>query len=314
MFTSTEGLLQTVRQRGWTSEDQRVFLQRYGPLLRRALLTELGRRFGPTALRGLSRYLKALEQGEASGPGEMSGAFWDLACDVWQAVCLEIFKAKGNTMTQYARYCDKSAQTGKAPMKFESFLWGLVNLKVRQQIPRHREIFAPVVSPAADDPEDGDPWEERLPSEHDLQVEELALADEIDLYWEGLLRCATPSSPEVERTLAPQEKKEHLLCWTCCSLKQKLPKRQRENLLAFVAFFVSQRGAQRAREPLPKREEISLATLSGRYLRWDEDIFQVFGKSIRKDRVLAQIREELLRSPYRDLIGVESESEADRGH
>ena len=184
MFTSTEGLLQTVRQRGWTSEDQRVFLQRYGPLLRRALLGELGRRFGPTALRGLSRYLKALEQGEASGPGEMSGAFWDLACDVWQAVCLEIFKAKGNTMTQYARYCDKSAQTGKAPMKFESFLWGLVNLKVRQQIPRHREIFAPVVSPADDDPNDGDPWEERLPSEDDAQVEELALADEIDLYFE----------------------------------------------------------------------------------------------------------------------------------
>lgn len=216
---------------------------------------------------------------------------------------------------QYANYREKCAHEGKEPMEFESFLRGLVSLKVRQQIPRHREIFAPLVPPAADDPDDGESWEERLPSHDDAQVEELALADEVDLYWEGLLRCGDLTPGEVEQGLDLRRHKEHLLCWACASLKRKLRGRRRENLLAFIAFFISRRGPQRAREPLPKREEISLATLSGRYLRWDEDISRIFGKSIRKDRVLAQIREELLSSPYRDLVGMEGEgeSEAKRG-
>jgi hypothetical protein len=295
-----ESFVQAVEQGGWTPQRQRAFLKHYGRLLRQALLSELGCRFGSGALRGLSDYLRALEQGRSPPAGGVAGQLLELACDTWQAICLEIFKAEGNTIMQYARYREKCAGEGRTPMPFESFLWNLVRLKLRQQLPRHRELFVPQVIPPED--EEG-PWEE------DVAIEgapEVALADEVDLYWEGLLRCGEVDPQELERRLRLRERKEHLLCWACCALKRKLPLRQRENLLAFIAFFISQRGPERPREPLPQREELSLEKLVGRYLRWEEDVCRIFRKSMRKDRVLAQIPEELLRSPYRDLVGGEA--------
>jgi len=239
--------------------------------------------------------------------GGVAGGLLELAVDIWQSVCLEIFKPEG-TVEQYFKHRERYAREGKTPPAFEGFLWNLVRFKLRQELPRHRELFSPElvgrVGTEAEAEGEGERWEERWAA-LEAEVEELALADEADFYWEGLLRCTEPNPQELERALALSERKEHLLCWACCSLKRKLSARRRENLLAFVAFFVSQRGPQRGRGPLPQREELSLAGLSGRYLRWEEDVCKIFGKSIRKDRVLAQIREELLRSPYRDLVGGE---------
>lgn len=84
---------------------------------------------------------------------------------------------------------------------------------------------------------------------------------------------------------------------------QKLNESQRENLRAFVAFFVSNAGPQRSGVPLPERKDLSLESLSGTYLRWEEDIGKIFGKSIRKDRIMVMIQKKLLESPYRDQVG-----------
>lgn len=300
MLTGREDIVTTVRERGWTRQRQQAFLRQYGSLLRQALLSELGKRFGARAIHGLRDYLAGLEQGQRSQNGNLSGQFLEMAQDIWQAVCLEVFKAERNTVMQYDAYREKCEQQGRTPMPFKGYLWGLVSLKVRQQIPRHRQAFDPVQSPPSDDPTDGSAWEERLDADADPEAEAIALADDVDRFWEGLLRCDAPDPEAIARALALAERDEHKLCWACSSLKRRLSGTQRENLIAFVAFFASQRGPERSDEALPERDELSLAQLTGRYLRWEADVCdRIFGKSIRKDRVIEQIQSELERLPQR---------------
>ena len=296
MFTRSEDVVTTVRQRGWTLERQQWFLHEYGSLLRQALLSELGKRFGAGAIYGLRDYLAALERGETAEERKVSGTFLELAQDVWQAVGLEIFKAERNTIAQYDAYREKCEQEGRTPMPFKGYLWGLVSLKVRQQIPRHRQAFDPVQSPPEDEADTSEVWEERLAGEADPAADAIALADDVDAYWEGLVTCDSPDPDEVARTLALAERDEHRLCWACSSLKRRLAEAKRDNLVAFVAFFLSQRGPDRNEEPLPERDDLSLGQLTGRYLRWEADVCdQILGKSIRKDRVIEQIQAELNR-------------------
>lgn len=294
MLTRGDDIVTTVRKRGWSRQRQQAFLRQYGSLLRQALLSELGKRFGSRAIYGLQDYLAELERGQSPENGQLSGRFLELAQDAWQAVCLEIFKAGRNTIEQYDDYCQTCEAQGRAPMPFKGYLWGLVSLKVRQQIPRHRQAFEPVQSPPDMDIDGGDTWEDRLESEADAAADAIELSDEVDRFWEGLITCDSPDPNDVARALAIDERDEHWLCWACSSLKQRLGPSARENLIAFVAFFVSQRGPERQDNALPQRHELSLERLTGRYLRWEADICQrIFGKSIRKDRIVDQIRTEL---------------------
>ncbi|MFB6286457.1 MAG: hypothetical protein ABEK03_07755 [Candidatus Bipolaricaulia bacterium] len=290
----------TVRQRGWTRRRQQAFLRQYGSLLRQAMLSELGRRFGAQAIHGLRDYLTSLERGEQPNDGQLAGRFLELAQDVWQAVCLEIFRAERNTIMQYDAYCRNCQQQGRTPMPFKGYLWGLVSLKVRQQIPRHRQAFDPVQSPPVDDDAEGDAlnWEDQREAEAHPAAEAIALADPVDGYWEGLLRCDAPDPSAVAQMLELTDRDEHRLCWACSSLKRRLDETKRENLIAFVAFFVSQRGPEQREADLPERHQLCLEHLAGRYLRWEADVCaRIFGKSIRKDRVIEQIQAELDRLP-----------------
>jgi len=303
VFPPGEELLEAVRREGWTARRQQAFLNEYGRLLRRALLRELGKRFGSDALRGLSGYLRALQQGASPSTPELSGQLLDLAQDTWQAVCLEIFKAERNTIMQYAEHRQKRQREGRPDIKFTTYLWGLVNLKLRQQIPKHRDIFDPVYSASKNEPDDpSEAWEDRLQGIEEAEVEQVALADAADPYWDGLLRCEEPDPGEAEGDLDLQHRREHLACWACCSLKRRLKGRQRDNLLAYVAFLASQRGPQRDEATLlPEWPELSLETVAGRYLRWEEDVCKgMVGKSMRQDRIEEQIVEEVEASSHRD--------------
>lgn len=296
MLTRRDDVLTTVRRHGWSRERRQAFLRQYGSLLRRALLSELGKRFGARAIYGLRDYLKALEQGQRPDSGDLSGRFLELAQNVWQAVCLEIFKEDRNTIAQYDAYRDKCGQQGRRPMPFKGYLWGLVSLKVRQQIPRHRQAFDPVRSPPDDATDPADAWEERLAGAADAEADAIALSDDVDRFWEGLVTCDSPHPDEVARALSLEDRDEHRLCWACSSLKHRLSPAKRENLVAFVAFVVSQRGPERKDGALPEPGQLSLGDLTGRYLRWEADVCaQIFGKSIRKDRIIEQIQAELER-------------------
>ena len=298
MFTRDADVVTTVRKRGWTRQRRQAFLRQYGSLLRQALLSELGKRFGAGAIYGLRAYLTALEQGQPPNAATVPGQFLELAQDAWQAICLEIFRSERNTIMQYEAYREKCERQGRTPMPFKGYLWGLVSLKVRQQIPRHRQAFDPVQSPPDAEADADDAWEDRLQGDGNTATEAIALADEVDAFWEGLVTCDSPDPDEVARSLALGERDEHRLCWACSSLKRRLNGTKRENLIAFVAFFVSQRGAERADERLPARDQLSMGNLVGRYLRWEADVCRrIFGKSIRKDRVIEQIQAELERSP-----------------
>jgi len=263
--------------------------------LRRTLLYELGRRFGREALTGLGEYLRVLQVSRGMPSRGVPGLLFDLTCDTWQDICSEIFREQEHTIMKYYRHIEERQRQGQEPLSFEAYLRGLVKFKLLQNLRRQPLGFASLDTPS-DDAEAA--WEESLAA----PSEEQGWADEIDVYWEQLLRCHLPDLGAMERNLRLAEHKEHLLCWACCRLKSKLNDVGRENLVAFIAFFCSHRGPQQSREPLPQREELSLATLSGRYLRWEEDICRIFRKEIRRDRVLAQIREELLHSPYRDRV------------
>lgn len=309
MFTGDEAWLETVCRSGWTSERQRRFLDEYGGLLRRTLVAELGKRFGASALRGLSAYLTALERGDSAADTTLAGPLLELAQDTWQTICLEIFKAEGNTVEKYADYCATTRDEGRTPMPFIGYLVGLVRMKVRQEIPRHRQVFHPEVQPSSPHEEGTlDAWEDRVEDPDERVRREVALADEGDRYWEGILKCDEPDPAEVEDALALPERKDHLLCWACSSLKRKTSGGRRENLIAFAAFFVSQQGPERSDETYPSPHELSLRTVRGRYWRWREGICnEIFHKSIRKDRILEQIQHELEASPYRAHLEGQSE-------
>lgn len=297
MFTRDVDVVTAVREQGWTWQRQQAFLRQYGSLLRQALLSELGKRFGAGAIYGLRDYLAGLEGGQMPSEGTLPGQFLELAQDVWQAVCMEIFRAEQNTIGQYDAYRGKCEQEGRTPMPFKGYLWGLVSLKVRQQIPRHRQAFDPVQSPPVHDDADGDAvnWEDQREAEAHPAAEAIALADPVDGYWERLLRCDAPDPSVIAQMLALADRDEHRLCWACSSLKRRLDETKRENLIAFVAFFLSQRGPEQQEADLPERHQLCLEHLAGRYLRWEaEDVCtHIFGKSIRKDRVIEQIQTEL---------------------
>ena len=136
-------------------------------------------------------------------------------------------------------------------------------------------------------------------------AEEITLANETDVYWDQLLRCAKPSPDSITQELRVAEPdKATALCWACAKLKRESPRKDtRENLIAFIAFYCSQRGPSRPTEEWPSPDELSLERIEGRYLRWEEDVCQaIFGKTIRKDRVLDMVVRTLVDSPYQHLL------------
>lgn len=136
-------------------------------------------------------------------------------------------------------------------------------------------------------------------------VQEVSLVDETDLYWDLLLRCQQPSHETIEADLLNVKlSRATALCWSCAKLKAESPRVDtRENIVAFITFYCSQTGPQRKDESLPERAAVSLETVSGRYLRWEEDICQsIFKKNIRKDRVMDMVIRTISESPYNHLL------------
>lgn len=137
------------------------------------------------------------------------------------------------------------------------------------------------------------------------RVDEISLADDVDRYWDLLLRCQRPSHREIERKLtAFRVDKATALCWACAKLKSESRRRDtRENVIAFIAFYCSQRGPDRPSDAPPNRDQLCLEAIQGHYLRWDEDVCRgMFQKHVRKDRVMAMIADTLADSPYGHLL------------
>ncbi len=136
-------------------------------------------------------------------------------------------------------------------------------------------------------------------------VQEISVADETDVYWDLLLRCQQPSTESIEADLLNIKlNRATALCWSCAKLKTESPRADtKENIIAFIAFYCSQNGPQRETESLPERASVSLEAVSGRYLRWEEDICgKIFKKNIRKDRVMDMVIRTLSESPYQHLL------------
>lgn len=137
------------------------------------------------------------------------------------------------------------------------------------------------------------------------RVDEVSVGDDVDVYWDLLLRCQRPSHHDVNRDLtALRADRTTALCWACAKLKSESPRHDtRENLIAFIAFYCSQRGPQRTDNELPVRDRLSLESIEGLYLRWDEDVCDtIFQKSIRKDRVMDMIVKTLRASEFHHLL------------
>lgn len=144
----------------------------------------------------------------------------------------------------------------------------------------------------------------------DTEIEKIPLNDEINYYWDQLIRCLEPEPEQVEVLVKLQPNEGNVLCWACARLKRGLKRReQRENLVAFIVFYASKRGIGKgggsggAEVEGLSPENLSLERVVGRDLRWREDICgRIFKKYIRQDRVMEQIRQEILKSDYSYLI------------
>jgi len=137
--------------------------------------------------------------------------------------------------------------------------------------------------------------------------EEIPLNDEVNYYWDQLIRCLEPDPGEVERLVRSKPNEGNVLCWACARLKRGFKRQeQKENLVAFIVFYISKRRiAESGREGMEELtpESLTLERVVGRDLRWREDVCQgIFKKHIRKDRVMEQIRREIMASDYGYLV------------
>lgn len=141
------------------------------------------------------------------------------------------------------------------------------------------------------------------------RTEEVPLNDEINYYWDQLIRCLEPDPEKIEELIKAHPSEGNVLCWACASMKRRFKrKEQKENLVAFIAFYSSMHGASGEHssewglEGLGP-EDLTLEKVIGRNLRWREDICRrIWGKHIRKDRVMKQIKREIMNSDYGYLI------------
>ena len=149
--------------------------------------------------------------------------------------------------------------------------------------------------------------EEDLGGKDRAEAEGIPLNNEVNYYWDRLIRCRGPDPEEIERELVRIDPNEgNVLCWACARLKRRFRrKEQRENLRAFITFYCSKRGVGRMHPSAGRLtlEKLTLERVVGRDLRWREDICRgIFRKYIRKDRVMEQIKEEIMNSDYGYLI------------
>ena len=125
------------------------------------------------------------------------------------------------------------------------------------------------------------------------------------MYWDLIIRCQHPAPQEIEtKLIGVKLDRAAVLCWSCAKLKASSPRQDtKDNVVAFVAFYSSQTGPQRRRDPPPERASLCLELLTGRYLRWEEDVCKaIFRKNIRKDRVMGMIAHTISQSPYSHLL------------
>lgn len=297
-------LWEEVLKYGWNQQRVQAFLRCYGSLVRGCILYHL-RRYGN--LSALAAQLRALEPG-AANPTRSQGAqgeWLDLAQEIWQGVWLELFREDAPRLQRYRSYVERQQREGKPARTFDQFLKGLVwhiFLRKAEDRPGRRSLPWVTPPPEAEDPE---AW---LEAQAASPPEPTSVNIELDAYWDQLLRCLEPEPKRIEHELIRLcREPATVLCWACAELKRTLESGQRENLLAFMAFFCSQRGAQRSGLPLTelKPQSLNLEAVAGRYWRWEEDICRLFGKQIRKDRVMSQVQSYLKDSPYRDLLKTE---------
>jgi len=297
-------LWEEVLKYGWTEQRMQAFLRCYSSLVRGCILFHLRRYGNVGALAAQLRVLEHGSSGRASSQGAQ-GEWLDLAQDIWQGVWLELFRENSPRLQRYRDYLERQQREGKPARTFDQFLKGLVwhiFLRKVEDRPGRRSLPWATLPPEVEDPE---AW---LESQAVSPPDPTPISIELDAYWDQLLRCLEPEPAGIEKNVIRLRREPGtVLCWACAALKRTLEGSQRENLLAFVAFFCSQRGPQRAGPPLKdlKPPSLNLEMVAGRYWRWEEDICRLFGKNIRKDRVMNQIQECLKASPYRDLLSLE---------
>lgn len=149
--------------------------------------------------------------------------------------------------------------------------------------------------------------EKELKSRYESELKRIPLNAEVNNYWDQIIRCLSPDPEKIKRELININQNEaNVLCWACAKLKRKLKrKEQRENLIAFIVFYCSKGGIEQ--KPLTKQkltsENLTLEKVTGRNFRWRKDVCTgIFGKYIRKNRVIKQIKEEIINSNYSYLI------------
>jgi hypothetical protein len=300
-------LWEEVLEHGWNSQRIQVFVRCYGPLVRACILYHL-RRYGN--LGALEAQLRALEESTVHRADRRGtpGEWLDLAQEIWQDVWLEIFAEGAPYLKRYRCYIERQQREGKPVRPFRDYLKGLVwhvFLKKAEDRSSKRALPWAQAPPGIEDPE---AWLESQASCPPCESPPLSV--ELDIYWDRLLRCLKPEPKHIEQDLIQLSREPAtVLCWACAVLKRQLEGGSLENLRAFIAFFCSQRGRQRSGPPLEglTPHDLNLEVVAGRYWRWEEDICRLFGKQIRKDRVMGQIHELLKASPYRDLLSSEGE-------
>lgn len=306
MLIGKQELWEEVLERGWSPHRIQAFMRCYGPLVRACILYHL-RCYGD--LGALEAQLRALEGSTTRQPDRrgIPGEWLDLAQEIWQGVWLEIFAEGSPYLRRYQCYIERQRREGKPVRPFRDYLKGLVwhvFLKKAEDRPGRHSLPWAQAPPSIEDPES---WLEAQAS-HPPKPPSLGV--ELDAYWDQLLRCLRPKAERIEQDLIQLSREPAtVLCWACAVLKQQLEGQSFENLLAFITFFCSQRGRQRSGPPLEdlNPQNLNLEVVAGRYWRWEEDICRLFGKKIRKDRVISQIQELLKASPYRDLLSAQGE-------
>lgn len=300
-----ERLADLVLRKGWNNRLRKRFLDQYGLLIRRSILYHIRRHFGGVQMQILAEYLVELESGHRSKmKGEIGWKILDVATNTWQDVWADIFRTEGSLLEKWMNYKEDQKARGEESRDFETYLKGAVQIRFRSNLRRHRK--GPEETTL-----DLEEVEERLKDERSATAEpSIPVADETLRYWDELIRCRVPSPDEIAREIVRLRRDAStVLVWACARLKSQLHKKGQtkrlENLKAFMAFYCSQVGPHReeASPTVLSPDELNFEQVAGRYLRWEEDICQrIFKKRIRKDRVMEQIRNVILNSPYRDML------------
>lgn len=300
-------LLVKVLERGWSRRRRRQFITRYGRTIRGSILYHIRLRFGNRSLASLSDYLLSLQEGKCPRSQKgVIGEVLDLAADTWQDVLNEVFKVKDNLVHKYHRYI-QVREEGRGITSFPYFLSKSVqykfldNLKARlvgrqahDSIDERGAAIAGIATNV-----DGD-----VDIREDGEADKIPLNDEVNYYWDQLIRCLEPDPDQVEELIKLYPNEGSVLCWACAKMKRRFKRReQKENLIAFIVFYSSKRGVGGTGAPAGSEgldpESLTLERVAGRDLRWREDVCKgIFGKYIRKDRVMEQIKREIMNSEY----------------